>query len=396
MKHVLKLILAGLLAILCGCGGSTADSTQVPLNAIGGGSIYRIGVLAPLDEGSVEFGRGIRNGVILAVDQWNASRSKAGPFFEVVAVDDSSDPAVGTANLSQLLRVPNLVGIVGTYNSGVAAAVLPTLEQEGIPLLSPGNTDPALTLGSDPQNPVRPYNNYFRLVSRDDAQGAALAEYAFGTLGLTEVGILSEEKDVSQTLADNFTSRFQSLGGTVLITEIAPEGTSDYSSLLNNIAVTDPDLLFYAGEVPSGALVKNQAVQAGLNISLMGGDGINAQSYIDEAGVATEGDVASAPGVAVELAPDGSAFLARYEAAGFTDPPTFFGPYAYDAANLLIRGTVQSGPRTQEMLNFLNQVDVNGVTGRVAFDQFGDTLNQVVTLFVVDGGEFVPDEVVKP
>lgn len=395
MQRYLKLFLAVFLALVAGCGNSTAPLATSP-NLLVGANVYRIGVLAPLNDGAVEFGRGIRNGVLLAVELWNARAPKTGPFFQVVAVDDSSDPAVGLANLTTLLNTQNLVGVVGTYNSGVAAAVLPTLEQAGIPLLSPGNTDPALTVGSDVNNPVRQFRNYFRLVARDDRQGPALAEYAFNTLGVTQVGILTEQKEVSQGLADNFADRFQALGGTVLIKEIAPEGTDDYTALLTNIAGTNPQLLFYAGEIPAADNVRNQATGLGLAVPMMGGDGINAQAYIDDAGVSTEGDVASAPGVAVELLPNGGAFLDTYQAAGFAEPPTFFAPYAFDAANLLMQATDPSNPSSTARLNFLNQINTTGVTGQLAFDQFGDALNQVVTIFVVTDGEFVADEVVEP
>jgi len=396
VKFLLRLLFISLLAGLAGCGSSSFEGEVTPPIAPFYPTVYRIGVLAPLDAGSVEFGRGIRNSVILAVERWNAQAQPFGPFFEVVAVDDSSDPNVGLANLPQLLNTPNLVGVVGTYNSGVATAVLPTLEAEGIPLLSPGNTDPALTLGPDSNNPSRPFDNYFRLVARDDLQGPALAEYAFSNLGVTRVAILTEEKEVSQTLASNFQTRFQALGGTITALEIAPEGTTDYSLLLGNLAATSPELLFYAGEVPSGSTVRDQATGAGLAVTLMGGDGLNAQSYIDDATVSTEGDVASAPGVAVELLPSGAEFLADYQSAGFAEPATFFGPYAFDAANLLIRATVQNGPESQSVLAFLEQVNTIGVTGQLAFDQFGDALNQAVTLYVVRADVFVPDEVVKP
>ena len=38
-------------------------------------------------------------------------------------------------------------------------------------MISPGNTDPALTKGSDPAKPQRPNATYFRLVAADDVQG---------------------------------------------------------------------------------------------------------------------------------------------------------------------------------------------------------------------------------
>jgi branched-chain amino acid transport system substrate-binding protein len=390
MKRLHLLLLAAL--ILAGCGSSSnvlifEDPAPEPLLT------YRIGVLAPLDAGQVEFGRGIRNGAQLAVDQWNGANPN-GPLFELVAFDDSSDPAVGLAAAQQLVTVPALTGVVGTYNSGVATAVLPTLQSAGIALVSPGNTDPTLTLGANPDAPSRPYNNYFRLVVPDNLQGPALAEYAFSELGITEAGLLTESKSVSQGLADSFTERFTELGGTITASRVAPEGTTDYSALLDDIALTNPQLLFYAGEVPNASLVREQATAAGIVVPIMGGDGMKAQAYIDGANVSTEGDIASSLGAPAELLPSAAQFLTDYAAAGFAEPPSDFGPYAYDAANLLIAGTLAGRGDRGTVLAFLEAVDDEGATGRLSFDSFGDTLNKLLTVYVVLNNEFLPIEIV--
>lgn len=390
MKRVLLLLLT--TVILAGCGDSAVsfvvtDTARPPV-------LFRVGVLAPLQAGQVEFGRGIRNGAQLAVDQWNAAHQPNGPFFELVAFDDSSDPAVGLAAAQQIVGVPALTGVVGTYNSGVAAAVLPTLEAAGVALVSPGNTDPALTMGPNPNSPTRQFTNYFRLVVPDNLQGPALADYAFSELGITRVGVLTESKSVSQSLANSFAQRFTALGGTITLSAVAAEGTTDYSTLLAGIAPTAPQLLFYAGEVPNASLVREQATAAGIGVPLMGGDGMKAQVYIDGSNVSTEGDVASSLGAPAELLPSAASFLTAYNAAGFAEPPSDFGPYAYDAMNLLIAGTVAGAGSRAALLDFLEKVDSQGATGRLSFDAFGDTLNKLLTINVVQNGSFLPIEII--
>ena len=58
----------------------------------GGSKTLTVGVLAPLDAGLTQFGRGIRNSVELAVDEASDADLLPGWKLEVVAVDDSSDP----------------------------------------------------------------------------------------------------------------------------------------------------------------------------------------------------------------------------------------------------------------------------------------------------------------
>jgi branched-chain amino acid transport system substrate-binding protein len=393
MKRLI--LLAFLLAFLGGCGSDGGFDTPVNPIAPFTPTVYRIGVIAPLNAGQTEFGLGIRNSAQLAVDQRNAENQPFGPFFKLVALDDSSTPSVGKAAAQQLAGDSTIIGVVGTYNSGVAAEAIPVLDAAGIAMISPGNTDPSLTQGPDLNNPVRPDGNYFRLVVPDSLQGPALANYAFNTLGLTQVAIVTESKAVSQGLANAFSARFIQLGGTVLITEVAPDGTNDYSAILANVVPTNPELLFYAGEVPNASIVRTQATQAGIVVPLMGGDGVKSQTYIDDAQVSTNGDVASSVGVPANLLPSAAPFLAAYQAAGFAEPASSFGPYAYDATNLLIEASLTTGGDRAGVISFLDTVDTQGATGRLAFDAFGDTLNRVLTVFEVVGNVFEPAEVIE-
>ena len=137
-----------------------------------------IGVIAPVDGGLTSFGQGIRNSVQLAVKQANASKPIKDWRIKVRVLDDSSDPDKGAAAAKKLAADPNVVAVVGPYNSGVAQAMLPVLAEKGIALVSPSNTLTSLTLGDDPAQPTRPYPNYFRLVGPDSVQAQFLAVQA--------------------------------------------------------------------------------------------------------------------------------------------------------------------------------------------------------------------------
>lgn len=169
-----------------GCGGGDDNSRD---------STVTVGVLAPLDGGLTQFGRGIRNSVQLAVDEAREAKLLPGWRLRVVAIDDSSNPDIGRTNARRLLDDPTVIGVVGTYNSGVAAAVLPNFESAGIALVSPGNTDPSLTLGPDRDHPMRPYGDYFRMVANDAQQGGFLARAA-AALGFDTVAIVADAKPV--------------------------------------------------------------------------------------------------------------------------------------------------------------------------------------------------------
>ena len=78
--------------VAAGCSGGSS-----------GAHVAKIGVIAPLDAGLVQFGRGIRNSVRVAVDEANRRNSVPGWKFEVDAANDSSDPGIGEAAAMMML-----------------------------------------------------------------------------------------------------------------------------------------------------------------------------------------------------------------------------------------------------------------------------------------------------
>lgn len=340
----------------------------------------------------------IRNSVQLAVDQANERQAVKGWRFEVEALDDSSDPATGEAAARRLAEDPDVIGVVGTYNSGVAAEVSPVLGEAGIAMLSPANTDPALTVSADPANPVRPEEGYFRLVASDRVQGPFLAQSAYDDLGARRVAVVSETKPVSKGLADAFVSDFQSRGGTVVFNQVVPDGTTAYQEVATAISAQQPDLVFFGGEYESAAEFSKQASEAGVTVPVMGGDGIKDDAYITEAGEASNDDLASTVGAPLASLPPAASFAEAYEVAGFEDPASDFGVYAYDAANVLIaaaKGPLEGADQVDEegradVMANIQGTDMDGASGPVAFDQFGDTRTQVFSLYRVTDGMWTP------
>lgn len=397
MRRAFRVLSIALVLVTTGCGGDCDCDVQPTLT---------IGVLAPLDAGLTQFGRGIRNSVQLAVDEAVEANLLPGWRVSVRAVDDSSDPSTGLRNAPRLRDDPTVIGVVGTYNSGVAAAVAPDFESAGIALVSPGNTNPTLTLGPDRDHPVRPYDNYFRMVANDALQGIFLGRIAVD-LGIGSAAIVADEKPVSQGLAQDFRAAFAAAGGSVLSFEVVPEGDTDYAPYAQRAAARRPDVLFFGGEYDHAALLKHAALAAGLTAPLMGGDGIQADEYIAAAGSDAQGDLASSVGVPVDREPGGAAFLAAYDTHGFGEPPSNFGPYAYDAANILLsaasralagRSRVDAAVRADVIAGVqavTNAALINpsgAVTGAIGFDGFGDTINPVLTLYRVEDGRWVPAE----
>lgn len=399
-SRVLVAILGVAALFAAACSSDDTSSTTTEPDDASRGRVVTIGVIAPLDAGLTAYGRGIANSVQLAVDEANATGAIPGYTIEMVALNDSSDPAVGRAAAEQMAADDTVVGVVGTYNSGVAAEVAPVLEAAGIVMVSPGNTDPALTVGDDPTNPQRQFDNYFRVVATDADQGDVLAAYATADLGLVSAAVVSEDKPVSLGLAADFEAAFASAGGTVASSAtVASEPTdAELATAAEAVVASGAPLAFFGGEYDVASRYRTALAAAGFAGVLMGGDGIKDDAYVADVGPeVAAGDVASSVGVP-NASLDAPEYFAGYAAAGFVDPPSDFGPYAFDAANLIIAAAADvlagtSGGVTpevrDEVRDLVQDAELEGITGPIAFDEFGDTRSRVFTIYTVDGDGWV-------
>ncbi|MDP8961392.1 MAG: branched-chain amino acid ABC transporter substrate-binding protein [Actinomycetota bacterium] len=384
------LMVAGLL--LAGCGGAGGGGGESRPKTV------KIGVIAPLTGDLSAIGVGIRNGVDLAIRQAN-ERGRI-PGWEIVldAQDDGGKPDVGAQVAAKLASDRQVAGVVGTYNSSVAQQVQPILDRANIVMISPGNTNPTLTQGEDLANPGRPYKTYFRVVTTDAIQGPFAANYASRDLGKRTVAVIHDKKVYGQGIAEAFVRQFEQNGGSVLTTETINPGDKDFSAVLSKVKSLNPQLIFYGGEYPEGSLISSQADQQGIGAPIMGGDGIYDPTYVQTAGPAAEGDLATSIGAPIRTLPSGQEFVAAYEEAGYTDDFGAFGAYAYDAANVIIEALAKVLPETdqisdstrQAVVDAVAQTDLSGVTGPVRFDSFGDTTTKVITVYRVSGGTWQP------
>ena len=93
------------------------------------------------------------------------------------------------------------------------------------------------------------------------------------------------------------------------------------------------------------------------------------------------------------------AFIDAYSAAGYAEPFSAYGVFTYDATNVIIDGlakTVGTGTWSDAsratLIENVGSTDLAGASGPLKFDEFGDTTNKVLTVYVVKDGAWSPVE----
>ncbi|KAB1990743.1 bifunctional serine/threonine-protein kinase/ABC transporter substrate-binding protein [Streptomyces triticiradicis] len=357
-----------------------------------------IGVDAPLTGAVSPTGVGIRNSADLAVRTANEKKYVPGVKFEIKALDDASDPAKGQSNAAGFVSDAKVLGVVGPLSSSVARAMAAPLAEADLVNVSPGNTAPELTLGPDwaAGTRSRPYGTYFRTMTTDVDQGPFAARYLHTEAGKGKLYVIDDNSAYGTALTSGFTAEFEKLGGTVVGTEQVGSTQSEFSGLAKRIRASGADAVYFGGYSETAGPLSKQLKQAGAAIPLMGGDGILDQEFI-ASNPKADGDLSVNIGVPVEEQAGGTDFLARYREAGYQDQTDWYGPYAYDATWSLVEavkslvkdngGTLPQDARAK-MSQAVARLSFDGVTGRVAFDEYGDTRNRRLTVCSVADGRW--------
>ncbi|WP_405981200.1 branched-chain amino acid ABC transporter substrate-binding protein [Streptomyces sp. NBC_00158] len=370
-------------------GGSTGD----------GGTTVVIGVDAPLTGDLSALGLGIKNSADLAAKQANEKKYVKGVTFKIQALDDQAQASSGQQNATKLTADKNVLGVVGPLNSSVSEAMQKVFDDAKLAQISPANTSPSLTQGpkwAEGQK-TRTYKSYFRTATTDAIQGPYAAQYLFNKAGKKKVFIIDDKKTYGAGLAGTFKGEFTKLGG-----QVAGEGhidpeSKDFSAIVTQVKSSGADVVYYGGEYPAAGPLSKQIKASGTNIPLVGGDGMKDKKYVELAGESAQGDLCTSVGAPVESLASAKEFVENYKKAGYKDDYSAYGGYSYDSAWAVIEavkkvvdannGKLPSDARAK-VLEAVQGVNFEGVTGKVSFDEFGDATNKQLTVYKVDGDDF--------
>ncbi|MEU9029571.1 branched-chain amino acid ABC transporter substrate-binding protein [Streptomyces sp. NPDC048383] len=402
MRHRSLLVLTTVITTgaltLTACGSRDGGSTDN--NADGKKTVVVIGVDAPLTGSLSALGQGIKNSVDLAAKTANKNNEVPGIEFKVEALDDQAVPASGQANATKLVGNKDVLGVVGPLNSGVAQQMQGVFASANLAQVSPANTNPALSQGDNwgKGEYKRPFKTYFRTAATDVVQGKFAAQYLFKDAGKKKVFVVDDKQTYGAGLAAIFSDEFKKLGGEVVGTDHVTVKETDFSSTADKVKSSGADSVYFGGQYPEGGLLADQIKKTGAQIPTMGGDGIQDPAFISASGEANEGDLSTSIGYPVEKLPTAKTFIADYQAAGYKDPYAAYGGYSYDAGWSVVQavkavvaangGKLPTDARAK-VVEALGKVSFEGVTGKVAFDENGDTTNKQLTVYKVEGGKWV-------
>jgi branched-chain amino acid transport system substrate-binding protein len=411
-------LFASLFAVLAfaaaGCGG---DDEEGAGDTAGGGGAQEEQTLKivsdlPLQGSDRVQTTQMNEAIKFVLDQ---AGNKAGDYpLEFEEFDDATaaagkwDEAKCAENARTYAETENLVGVIGTYNSGCAAIIIPILNEAGIAMVSPANTYAGLTHeapGTESGEPDKYFplgtRNYVRVVASDDNQGKVAAKYMKEELGVSKVFILDDKELYGKGVADAFEGFAPENGIEVVGHEGWNKDDPNYRALMTKIKASGAEGIYIGGVSTNngGQLMKDKVAVVGDNeeVKVMVSDGFVLSSLFEEAGAENvNGAIGTAPTQPPEnLSGAGAQFVSDLTAKLGTEGLEVYTVYAAASAQVLVEAIAASDGSQQGVIDQLFQVDTDTVVGPMSFDENGDPASKVESIYLAEGGTWVWKETVS-
>lgn len=392
LKKPFGLILTSALTIgiLAACSSTTTTSEEVTTTggeAPEGSTVIKIATQSPLSGGNAIIGESIKLGAQMKLEEEAAKFEELGYTLQLEPYDDQADPKKGVSNANLIGADKSIYGVIGHYNSGVAIPSTEVYEKYNIVSISPANTAVEVT--------ERGLKTVNRIVARDDMQGPAGAKYAVEELGAKKIFIIQDKTAYGTGLANAFRKEAEKLGAEIVGDEGITVGEKDFNGVINQVLNKKPDVLYFGGIYAEGGIIIKQAREKGIDIPIVGGDGMDSSGLVEIAGDAVANTYITSVAGDSTATPEGQAFVEAYKEK-FNKNPESYSVYGYDAMGVLLasletaitenNGELPSKERLAEVVRATENYE--GVLTTVTFDGKGDNVNGKVYLYKFDEASY--------
>ena len=364
--------------VLCSLGVSVAMAVAglaaVPALA---GETIKIGFFAPITGPAAADGASARHAVELAAKEINDSGGIKGRKIELVIYDDRLNPQEAVAVANKLIEKDQVVGVVSGSYSGPTRVTAPIFAKAGIPMVAGYAVHQDVTKAGD---------SNFRNGLLGVVEGAAAAELAVKAFKAKRIAILSMDNDYGRELGNGFRQRAEKLGAAIVSYQSYKfPGEREFRPFLTRVKEANPDLLFACGYYNEGALVTRQAKELGLNVQIVGTEGMDSPKFLELAGPAAEGLV-----IVTTLNRDDPRapvqnFLKAYRQAYQIDAD-MVGASSYDALKILTAAIEKVGTDPKAITKFIAESSgLDTLTGPVRRFVKGEPIKPVQVQVVREG-----------
>ena len=329
----------------------------------------KIGVAEALSGGAAQYGVAIRNGFELAAEEINAAGGVNGNKLQLVVEDEQGKKEEAINVFKKLIFQDQVLMIFGPTLSNSAQAADPIAQAAKVVVFGTSNTADGITsIG----------NYVFRnSVTEADVLPETLAA-AVRKAHVKKVAVFYGNDDVfTKSGYDNFKKALEDAKIPVTTTETFAKGDVDFKAQLTKIKATNPDAIVLSALLAEGAPIMVQARQIGLNVPIIGGNGMNSVKVFDLAKGNSDGLWVGSPWSIENQTEENRKFIVAYTQK-FKASPDQFAAQSYDALHIAtqamkkIKMTGTLAADRTALRDALPSITWTGATGPFSFVQAMD------------------------
>lgn len=322
----------------------------------------KIALVIPTTGPLTQYGDMVKEGATTAVEMANAAGGINGKQVELVPIDDACEPKQGPVAANRVVN--SKIGyVIGPVCSGASIAAAPIYNNEGVVVLTPSATSPALTDGKN-------YHFIFRTIGRDDQQGPAAAKFIATQAKPKKVAILHDKQSYGQGIASSVRDDLKKANIPVALFEGINAGDSDYSAVITKLKSAGVDFVYFGGYHPEMGLLLRQAAEQGLKVRMMGPEGVGNPEVNAIAGNAVEGMLVTLP-ADFSANPKNAAVVKAFQDKK-RNASGAFQLTSFAAAQSLLEGIKAAGDNPAKVADHLHKASIDTVIGPVSWTKQGD------------------------
>lgn len=341
----------------------------------------RVGFVACLSGKHCDLGHGGRNGVTLAVEEFNAAGGVAFAdgvrhLIELVNVDIHDDAAIEPA--LQKMAGQGVVAIIGPMLSQKAVKIKPLADRFKIPVISPTVSSHHLAAQQD---------YFFRVYPTCNTTAPALAGYVSNREHLKRIAIVTDpaNKAFSEIWASHFNEAFTAHGGQIVAVHAKAEDESS-SQLVSKLLKTEPDGILCVLNAYDTAMILQQVKLQNPGTRVFGTEWSTTESLDELSGEALDEAVFIASFDEDGRQPRFAAFEKSYQER-FGRVATFGNRFGYEAM-LVLQAALLKAKSPADLADALRHIgQVEALQGTIRLNEFGD-VSRDVYIQKYSGGRF--------
>jgi branched-chain amino acid transport system substrate-binding protein len=320
-----------------------------------------IAVAGPMTGDQAAFGRQMKNGADMAVEQINAAGGVLGKKLALDVEDDACDPKQARS-VAEKIAGEKVPFVAGHYCSSSSIPASEAYADGNVLQITPASTNPLFT--------ERKLWNVARVCGRDDQQGQVAGNYIAKNFKGKNIAILNDKTTYGKGLADETKKALNKAGVQEKLYESYNKGDKDFNAIVSRLKRENIDLVYVGGYHTEAGLILRQMRDQGLKTVLMAGDALADKEYASITGPAGEGTLFTF-GPDPRKKPTAAAIVKKFQAKNID--PEGYTLYTYAAIQVWSEAAAKA--RTTDPKKVMDTIKKGAwdtVIGKLEYDSKGD------------------------